>query len=80
MQFANVQSDDSASAGLTATAESRAGSSVSGERAAGLEGDKLGNPRSRWRRALAPGSIVLLALAVIFLIKIVGAPPDWWPL
>jgi len=74
------QSADSEPAGLTAAAKSRAVSSVSGERVAATEWDKLGSPRPRWRRGLLPGSIALLLLVLISFTSIVGAPRDWWPL
>ena len=80
-QLANDQRGDSEPDGLTAAAKFRVAKAFSGERAAGSEGGKtLGSPPFRWWRLLAPSSIVLLGLAVIFLIKFVGAPPQWWPL
>jgi hypothetical protein len=75
-----VHSGNNAPADLAVAAKFREVNSGNGERVAVPEWDKLGSQRLKWRRALVPGSIVLLGLAVIFLIKIVGAPPGWWPL
>jgi len=71
---------DGAPADLAVPAKSPDVNSGGGESVAMPEGDKSGSPRPRWWRALVPGSIVLLILALIFLIKIVGLHRDWWSL
>lgn len=42
--------------------------------------NKTDAPPPKWRRALVPGSIVLLITTLIFLLLIVGSHWNWWTL